>query len=162
VSEVIKGINWSELGPLTALLVVIMVVLLGLAPLFFRWLYRREDIGAAERKQRAEIEAAERSKRDEREATKDKALLDFVQTINQAIDRIIDKVDLVHGKVQSSETRMVDVVQASGRKIEGEISKLRDELRDQKQASIAADLAAIKERHAPASTRLPHPSTPGA
>jgi len=160
MSDVIKSINWAELGPLTAVLVVVMVILLGLAPMFFRWAYRREDIGAAERKQRAEIEAAERAKRDEREATKDQALLDFVNTINQAIDRIIDKVDLVHTKVQSSESRVIDVVQATGRKIENELAKVRDEMRDQKQDKIAADLAAL--RHAPASTRLPHPSTPGA
>jgi len=159
MTEVIKGINWAELGPLTALLVVVMVVLLGLAPLFFKWAYRREDIGAAERKQKAEIEAAERAKRDEREAKKDQALLDFVATINAAIDKIIDKVDLVHTKVHTSETKMIDAVQASESKIKSEIQKLRSDLWDQKQDKIASDLAALRA-HGPVSTT--HPSTPGA
>lgn len=134
--DVIKSIDWNQIGPFTALLVVVLLIMLGIAPFAFRYFGKRSDLSSQERKQQLEMEAADRKRRDEREDRKDQALLHFVKTTEGAVDKMTEGLGKLQTTVIESKTEVIKHVTAEVKAIHNGIGKLRDDLDDKKQDQI--------------------------
>ena len=73
--DILSRIDWNQVGPLTAILLVLAIVGLACAPLLFKWLIKREDGTTALKRQQAEYEAEYKKKQQEIEANVPKELL---------------------------------------------------------------------------------------
>ena len=163
--EVLKTIDWTQVGPFTAFLLIVAVVMLVCAPSFFKLLFKREDssieirkeqqkIESVERQQRHDMEAADRARRSEQEGLKDKALIDFIRATGVSIDKISEAMARIGGQISGSESRIImkvaDEVQASAQEIRTEMRKefesLRSEIRNENQDKISKELAEIRTR----------------
>jgi len=73
--EILKSIDWTQVGPFTAFLLIVAVLMLGIAPFAFKRLSRQDILSAEERKQQREMEAEERKRDYDRESRKDEAII---------------------------------------------------------------------------------------
>lgn len=134
-TDILKSIDWTQVGPFTALLLVCAILGLCLAPFAFRYLGKRVDVDA------------DRQKRlDEQDILKDTALLGFVKTTSDAVQQIGIAMKSIEPIIRASEQRLAGKIDVSKNEIKVEIVALRNEIDDKKQVLIQKELNALKNR----------------
>jgi hypothetical protein len=148
MTEVIKSIDWTQVGPLTTLALLATLIMLGLAPFLFKYLSKKEELSGEDRK-----------RREDREAEKDRALMRFIEITGASVAKMTESIEKVGQQVSGSEVRIVDKISAEGAATRSEIAKLRDDLDDRRTSEIRAELRELRERSSPEITPSTHRPT---
>lgn len=139
MTEILKTIDWTQVGPFTALLLICAIMGLCIAPFAFRYLGKRSDVDAEDRKRQSD-----------REAEKDRALLRFIEITGASVEKMTESIEKIGGKITGSEVRILDRVDRVETKVTMEIGKLRDDLDDKRQNEI---LGALRDPKVPEPNR---------
>lgn len=136
MSDVLTKIDWNQVGPFTALLLVAAIILLGLAPFAFRYFGKRGDMDEEDRK------------RDfERESKKDAALIEFIRTSSESITRIAVSSERLASMIDAFEHRSNAKLESVEKNLVGRIEQVEKLLNDKRQEEI---LSAISQAKTPA------------